>query len=182
MAKKKDNKTIFVTILAVIIAVGFLGPTLPWIANLGARPAAPSNPSNESNPEPQANVPCIDPKLPIPEEYHIHPHLAIIINGTSTPIPANIGLDLQCNRVIHTHDQSGEIHIEPNTSSTFTLGDFFSVWGVVFNPYRIGDFTTDAEHEIIMTVNGKPSEEFENLVPQDKQEIVIEYRRVVSRE
>jgi hypothetical protein len=177
MAKKKDNKTILITILAVVIAVGLLGPTLPWIANLGTRQAPPPNSSTENNSEPQTNVPCINSKLPILKEYHLHPHLTIIINGTSTPIPANIGIDFACERVIHTHDPSGTIHVEPNTPSTFTLKDFFSVWGVVFNQYRIGDFTTDADHEIVMTVNGNPSKEFENLILQDNQEIVIEYKK-----
>lgn len=177
MAKNKDNKTIFVTILAVVIAIGLLGPTLPWIINLGARQAAPSD---GSNPEPQTVVSCINPNLPIPDEYHIHPHLAIIINGTSTVIPVNIGIDLQCERVIHTHDDTGTIHIEPNVSSTFTLGDFFSVWGKPFNRSQILDYYSDASHEIVMTVNGKPSEEFENLVLRDKQEIVIEYKKVVG--
>jgi hypothetical protein len=59
-------------------------------------------------------VGCINPNLPAPNEYHIHPVLKIVVDGKETPIPANIGLSAGCEKVLHTHDRTGTIHVEPN--------------------------------------------------------------------
>ena len=56
------------------------------------------------------------------------------------------------------------------------MGDFFSVWGRVLNRNQIMDFKVEEGYELLMTLNGVPSNEFENLVLQDKQEIKLEYR------
>jgi hypothetical protein len=44
-------------------------------------------------------------------------------------------------QVLHTHDTSGLIHIEPDTpeqNHVYTIGDFFRVWGKPFgNPTRM---------------------------------------------
>lgn len=124
----------------------------------------------------QGEVPCIIPGLPVPEEYHIHPHLQIIIEGKNVPVPAEIGLNGACERALHTHDSSGILHIEPNFYQQFTLGEFFKEWGQPLSGTQLLDKTADASHEIIMTVDGQPSAEFGSLVLKDKQEIVLEYR------
>lgn len=61
---------------------------------------------------------------------HIHPELTITVDGTPETIPANIGLTQGCMAEVHTHDATGQIHIESVTEgNTFTLLDFFTVWG-----------------------------------------------------
>ncbi len=42
---------------------------------------------------------------------------------------------------IHTHDHSGKIHIESDGTGTFTLGQFFAVWGVTLNGTTLADLT-----------------------------------------
>ena len=61
---------------------------------------------------------------------HIHPHLSITVNGVNEPVAANVGVDQTCMAELHTHDASGEIHIETVVpGKSFTLIDFFSVLG-----------------------------------------------------
>lgn len=114
-------------------------------------------------------VACVNPNLPVLNEYHIHPVLKIVTDGKETPVPANIGLSDACHRVLHTHDGTGTIHVEPNFYKEYTLGDFFWVWGKPF--FKEG-------YQTKMTVDGVPSEEYENLVLRDQQQIVIEYTAV----
>lgn len=111
-------------------------------------------------------------------QFHIHPHLKIIINGTEQIIPANIGITLACMHPIHTHDASGTLHVESPEQRDFTLGDFFAVWQKPFSHDQILGYKADGGHEIVMTVDGQPSSRFENLVFKDKEEIVIEYRSI----
>jgi hypothetical protein len=55
-------------------------------------------------------------------------------------VPANIGIDLQhqCLYWLHTHDDTGIIHIESPDARTFTLGQFFDIWGQPLSPSRAG--------------------------------------------
>ncbi len=107
--------------------------------------------------------------------FHIHPHLVITINGQDQQIPAGIGNSITCLHPIHTHDTSGMIHVESPSPRDFTLADFFAVWGKTFNHNQILNSVADASHTITMTVNGVPSQDFEDLVLRDKDQIVIAY-------
>jgi hypothetical protein len=61
---------------------------------------------------------------------HYHPHLAITVDGTPEEVPANVGISEDCMSELHTHDTSGEIHIETAVrGKTFTLLDYFDVRG-----------------------------------------------------
>ena len=61
---------------------------------------------------------------------HIHPVLAISVDGVPESIPSDIGVTDTCMAETHTHDGSGELHIESVAQGkTFTILDFFSVWG-----------------------------------------------------
>ena len=107
---------------------------------------------------------------------HIHPKLEIIINGEKQIIPANVGIDSSCMRPVHTHDQTGTLHVEWKTKRDFPLSDFFRVWGKIFNQNQILDFQVDENHEIILTKNGQKSEEYENLIMRDRDQISIIYQ------
>ena len=107
---------------------------------------------------------------------HIHPHLEIVVNGEKQAIPANIGINSGCMRPVHTHDESGIIHIEWKTKRDFPLADFFKVWGRTFNQNQILDYISDEKHEIVMSVNGNRSEEYENIIMRDGDRITIIYQ------
>jgi hypothetical protein len=62
---------------------------------------------------------------------HIHQHLVIFDKGKQISIPANVGQvpSRACLYWVHTHSPDGIIHIEAPRHRTFTLGDFFDIWG-----------------------------------------------------
>ena len=111
--------------------------------------------------------------LPGSTGQHIHPTLAITVNGQSVSIPGGIGLTGTIVGSIHTHAADGVIHVESREAKT--LGDFFSVWGQPFGPDRILDNLVDGTHGLTMTVNGQPSTAFNRLVFEDGQAIAIVY-------
>lgn len=63
--------------------------------------------------------------------YHIHAHLAIFDNGQPVAVPMNIGIPASgaCIYWLHTHDDTGVIHVESPTQRTYTLGELFDIWG-----------------------------------------------------
>ncbi len=106
---------------------------------------------------------------------HWHAKLDIIIDGEPISIPGNIGVGTSYMRPIHTHDSSGELHIEGPCQRDFTLGDFFDIWEKTFNEECILDSCVDENHTLTLYVNGVESNEFENLVLRDDQEIQLIY-------
>lgn len=102
--------------------------------------------------------------------FHFHPHLSITVDGTPEPIPANVGISAVCMAEIHTHDTTGELHVEgPDRSraDSFTLADFFAVWGEPFE--REG-------YMAIITINGEPAgSDPSTVILQDQQEIEVAY-------
>lgn len=115
-----------------------------------------------------STVPCLVEGLPLAQ--HIHPKLRIIIEGIEQVIPTNIGINV-CEHAVHTHDTTGEIHVEAQDSRAYTLGDFFDVWG---EPIAKDGYTLE------MTVDGAVSQELGALKLKDEQEIVVTYKRATN--
>lgn len=108
---------------------------------------------------------------------HWHPTLTIKINGQQQIIPANLGL-VGVHQPIHTHDSTGVLHYENNnpTLETMQLRYFFEkVWRKQFNSTCILNYCNGDSGTVKMFVNGKESFEFENYIPKDKNEILIEF-------
>jgi hypothetical protein len=99
--------------------------------------------------------------------YHIHAHLTIYVNGVQKAIPYGIGIvpPWQTNGsgtstfvtggskfyYLHTHDETGVIHIESPNQVTYSLGDFFAVWGQPLSTSQVGP----AKGTVYTYVNGK---------------------------
>jgi hypothetical protein len=61
--------------------------------------------------------------------FHIHAHLDVFVNGQLMYIPPQIGIiPDKCIYWLHTHDETGIIHIESPVKRDFTLGQFFDLW------------------------------------------------------
>ena len=73
--------------------------------------------------------------------YHNHTKLVINDkNNESIAIPAGIGIvPNECIFWLHTHDDSGIIHVESPTKVSFTLGQFLQVWNAFGNSSLIND-------------------------------------------
>jgi hypothetical protein len=108
---------------------------------------------------------------------HIHSDLEIVIDGEEYFIPGNIGVGNDYMRPLHTHDSSGEIHIEGPYKRDFIIGEFFEIWGETFSSECIFDYCTD-NGELKMYVNGRENSEFENYVMRNQDTIRIEYDSV----
>lgn len=90
---------------------------------------------------------------------HYHPRVRIFIRGTEVPLAPNIGVDPATGAMsaVHTHEGDGTIHIEAGTKGEgFTLGQFFTEWGVPLTPTRIGGVRAKAGEKVTATSNGVP--------------------------
>ncbi len=162
---KKSSKTTIIITFLVIAAVVLLG----W-GNIAAIFNGHNTTGQTTR---ELAMSCT---LDMYTQFHIHPHLTIIINGLEQSIPANTGITISCMHPIHTHDETGTIHVESPEQRDFTLSDFFAVWGQTFTKDQILDYKVDATHQIVMTVNGVTSTDYENLVLRDLDNIKIEYK------
>jgi hypothetical protein len=76
--------------------------------------------------------------------------LSIWQNGTQIALPDRAGIvrdaagNLQCVYPVHTHtgDLSGRIHKEGPDNTTYTLGNFFAVWGEPLTAGNVAGLTT----------------------------------------
>lgn len=106
---------------------------------------------------------------------HIHPHLEIEINGQKQAIPQGIGVSSNVMRVIHTHDDTGKLHVESPVPHTFKLQDFFTVWEKTFSDSCIFEYCNNETHQLRMTVNSQPSSAYGELPLKDLDNIRIVY-------
>ncbi|MGC2427699.1 MAG: hypothetical protein WA421_11735 [Nitrososphaeraceae archaeon] len=111
---------------------------------------------------------------------HLHQHLNVTADGARLIVPKNIGIDaplyidhslgrygLQGLAPLHTHDDSGTIHVESNANRTYTLGEFLNIWGGL----NLSGKTVKA------TVNGsEPVSDFRNLILKDGEQITLDVR------
>jgi hypothetical protein len=85
--------------------------------------------------------------------FHIHVHLTVFVNGAPRRIPYGIGIPGaqvtstpagpyvaagSCFYWLHTHAADGIIHIESPVQRTYTLGNFFDVWGQRLGSNEVG--------------------------------------------
>ena len=98
--------------------------------------------------------------------YHIHAHLALVVDGASVYVPAGIGITPPrqvdngfvvggtCFYWLHTHDITGVIHIESPTSQLYTLGQFFAIWGEPLSMSQVATFPVTDADPLHIFVNG----------------------------
>jgi hypothetical protein len=88
---------------------------------------------------------------------HIHQHLAIYDRGKAIPIPPDVGRPAsgECLYWVHTHTPDGVIHIESPTARTFTLGDFFAIWGQPLDTRRAATAYANSGTTLKAWVDGK---------------------------
>ena len=89
---------------------------------------------------------------------HIHVHLDVLVDGHAVSVPAGIGIDAKNRRIspLHTHDDSGVIHIESPVKREFSLGEFFSQWQVSLSENNIGALRVGNGQTLGVFVNGAP--------------------------
>jgi hypothetical protein len=110
-------------------------------------------------------------------DFHIHQHLDIFVDGNPVTVPANIGIDPSVGiAVLHTHDDTGVIHVESPVAQDFTLRNFFDVWGVRLTDTCIGGYCNDGTRTLRVYVDGKPATVgVRDVVLTEHEEIVLAY-------
>jgi len=105
-------------------------------------------------------VPC---DVSMSRNYHVHVFVGLYVNGTEYAIPRGVGVAepqapnqtpilyaTNCFYSTHTHDSTGILHIEdynngtlekPATSTKYTIGQVFAVWGIKVTKTQFGQFT-----------------------------------------
>ncbi|HSX31116.1 MAG TPA: hypothetical protein VLE99_04320 [Candidatus Saccharimonadales bacterium] len=107
---------------------------------------------------------------------HTHTHLDVYIHGQKTAVPAEIGILSNGISPVHTHDASGVIHVEsPDANASYTLGQFFNIWGVRFTGSSIGGYMADGTNMLDVYDNGVPVQDPTRLRLAAHHEIVITF-------
>jgi hypothetical protein len=99
--------------------------------------------------------------------FHVHAHLAMYVNGKPKLLPYGVGIvpPYQLQQTadgpfvaggakfywLHTHDETGVIHIESPVQRTFTLGNFFDEWHQPLSATQVGP----AKGKVTAFVGGK---------------------------
>ena len=162
-------------ILAVLIVGAVITSVI--VANAGAKPAAQTSAVPSVAPT-IASGRQTPPPWPAPSDpsarakaagltmlksegtvEHIHSHLSVTVYGKPVQVPALIGIDEQAASIspLHTHDETGIVHVESPVKATFTLGQVFTEWDVALAPGRIGSYSTASGDTVTTFVGGKPN-------------------------
>jgi hypothetical protein len=98
--------------------------------------------------------------------YHIHAHLAIFADGQPRTVPLGIGIPSpqvdnstgtpfvvggSCFYWLHSHTTDGVIHIESPNQRTYTLGNWFDIWGQPLSTTQVAG----AKGAVTAYVNGQ---------------------------
>jgi len=138
------------------------GPTGPEGVPVPAGPALASTATGATG-QPVDGISCQTSEQTV---FHIHAHLTIFVNGAARQVPAGIGIPGAqatqspqgpfietgtCFYWLHTHASDGIIHIESPVERTYTLGNFFDIWGQPLGPDQVGP----ASGHVVAIYNGQ---------------------------
>jgi hypothetical protein len=87
---------------------------------------------------------------------HIHQHLAIRDHGKPVAVPEDVGRPIvaQCLYWLHTHTPDGIVHIEAPAFRTFTLANFFDIWGEPLTKTNVAGAKTKKNERVVIWVDG----------------------------
>jgi hypothetical protein len=130
----------------------------------------------------RAGVPVDRFEYGLPEHpgKHIHAHVDVFVNGKPAMVPGGLGIQIEvhgvqrgkspdgtpayggikvcsspCIAALHTHDDSGVVHIESQRPRKYTLGEFFTEWKVPLGAHCVGGYCRPKD-SIRLYVDGKP--------------------------
>ncbi len=95
------------------------------------------------------------------QAVHIHVHLDVFANASTVTVPDTLGHIGANLCTLHTHDNTGVIHVESPDTRTYTLQEVLDVWGY------------HASSNALVYVNGAQSDFSHVLVSHDEIAVVI---------
>jgi hypothetical protein len=170
---------VVVALVAVLVASGGSKKHEAAVAGSGATAGLQSTPAPW--PPEHAGLQTRVEALHVPTQsdtaYHVHAALRVYVNGQQVTVPAEIGINASEEFLapLHTHDASGIIHMEASEAYPFTLGQFFTIWGVTFTPTQIGSYTAGNGNVLAVYVNGSPVTNFVGYVMKPHDNIIVAY-------
>jgi hypothetical protein len=120
-----------------------------------------ANPTGSLNPHP-ATGQTVDGLKCLPQQggaLHIHQYLDLYVNGQQQTVPPGTGIvnPANCLYPLHVHDNEPNIiHNETDQQNvSFTLGQFFDIWGVKLSSSQVGGYTVDGAHKLVIKLIDK---------------------------
>jgi hypothetical protein len=112
--------------------------------------------------------------------YHNHTKLILKFQNETYNIPAGIGIiPNDCIFWLHTHDDSGIIHIESPIKTAFSLDQFLKVWNIFDNSSFIknilkNDITANVS---MISENGSQirSDNYKNIILENNAIITVDF-------
>jgi hypothetical protein len=158
-----------------------LGPAFGSMSSLpGVLTTPPPWPANNDDSKLQLRLRAIglDPLTAEGQAVHIHQHLDLYAAGKKVTVPAQIGIAASGAFIsdLHTHDATGIMHVESPAVRSFSLGQFFAVWGVRLDGRCVGGLCAAGDKRLAAWVNGKPvAGDPTRIVLEEHQEIAIAF-------
>ena len=146
--------------IVTLVVVGVTTISLVGLSGLFSLGGSSNSSSQDQKQNKGQRVQCLTSEL-----FHIHPELAILVNGKQEVVPANIGIIPGCTYELHTHTTDGIIHVESAVDRGYAFADFLSVWG---EPLLREGYT------LKMTLDGQEIAN-SNFVMKDGQKIILNY-------
>ncbi len=110
-------------------------------------------------------------------KLHIHEHLLLYNRASQVTVPSLIGIPpgADCFYWLHTHNDDGIIHVESPVLRTFTLGQFFAIWGEPLSSTVAAGVIARSGRALKVWVNNKPfvGRNVRSLVLRNKTDITI---------
>jgi hypothetical protein len=174
-----DTTTATATATSAAAASVKLGPSFGSMASLpGVLTTPPPWPNDTGRLQQRLRAIGLDPLTAEGQVLHIHQHLDLFARGRHVTVPANIGIDASGRYLaaLHTHDSTGIMHVESPTAASYTLGQFFGVWGVRLDARCIGGLCASGAKRLRAWVDGKPvAGDPTRIILDEHQEIVLAY-------
>jgi hypothetical protein len=138
--------------IAVVVTVAAIIGVLAWLSRPDPMAPQANFGNNGATGKPIDGIKCATQES---LQFHIHAHLDVLVDGKKVMVPPNIGVPGQCLYWLHTHDKSAVIHVESPVQLTYTLGDFFDIWGAPLSKTKVLSFDVNRSEPLRVYVNGK---------------------------
>ena len=134
-----------------MVAVLAVSVPIALVLNLGGG-RHPAVGGAQANPGTATSIPCDQLEHTL---VHYHAFLQILDQGVHVTVPTNVGRSPRCYYWLHMHTQEpGIIHVEAPKDRSFTLGDFFAVWGQRLDRTHVGSARPKKGETMRVWLNG----------------------------
>ncbi|GER90133.1 hypothetical protein KDW_42950 [Dictyobacter vulcani] len=165
------RKQALVCVLGLLVCLLFLVPVAIWAPSSTAASVTITG-GQPANGQPISNMKCAPD---VATKQQIRTHLTLYVDGKLAAIPRGIGIvspsqpgvsalasngKLYCLYPLHVFEDDNIIHADLPDTRTYTLGQFFSVWGQPLSQTQVTSYHADTNRPISFVIfdgNGQKS-------------------------